>query len=118
MHGVPIKDMSFSRILAHLIFFILGTFDFLHFGRIWAVREHGNGREEAEGDGDQAPACEGVGGGIEVDQLFFRDPDGFMIEICNCDSLPVVPLAGELARSCSVVKLQMLSSQINQVVQP
>ncbi|XP_057723088.1 glyoxylase I 4-like [Arachis stenosperma] len=30
--------------------------------------------------------------GIYVDQLFFHDPDGWMIEICNCDKLPVVPL--------------------------
>ncbi|KAK4772746.1 hypothetical protein SAY86_014521 [Trapa natans] len=44
-------------------------------------------------------------GGIHVDQLFFHDPDGFMIEICNCDSLPVVPLAGEVARMCSRVNL-------------
>ncbi|OWM81829.1 uncharacterized protein LOC116188503 [Punica granatum] len=58
-----------------------------------------------------------VEGGIEVDQLFFHDPDGFMIEICNCDSLPVVPLAGEFVRSCSLVNLQMLSPQIKQVVQ-
>ncbi|CAA7409893.1 unnamed protein product [Spirodela intermedia] len=33
-------------------------------------------------------------GGISVDQLFFHDPDGSMIEICNCDALPVVPLPG------------------------
>ncbi|CAA7403166.1 unnamed protein product [Spirodela intermedia] len=33
-------------------------------------------------------------GGISVDQLFFHDPDGFMIEVCNCDVLPVIPLAG------------------------
>ncbi|KAM0920721.1 hypothetical protein ACQ4PT_007295 [Festuca glaucescens] len=32
-------------------------------------------------------------GGIYVDQIFFHDPDGYMIEICNCDNLPVVPLA-------------------------
>lgn len=44
-------------------------------------------------------------GGIQVDQLFFHDPDGFMIEICNCDSLPVIPLAGEMARSCSRLNL-------------
>ncbi|KAL9685303.1 hypothetical protein QQ045_022751 [Rhodiola kirilowii] len=37
-------------------------------------------------------------GGIFVDQLFFHDPDGTMIEICNCNNLPVVPLTGE--RSC------------------
>ena len=31
-------------------------------------------------------------GGVQVDQLFFHDPDGYMIEICNCDNLPVIPL--------------------------
>ncbi|GIM08531.1 hypothetical protein Vretimale_12539 [Volvox reticuliferus] len=30
--------------------------------------------------------------GIQVSQLFFHDPDDNMIEICNCDVLPVVPL--------------------------
>ncbi|KAK3011610.1 hypothetical protein RJ639_011678 [Escallonia herrerae] len=32
-------------------------------------------------------------GGIKVDQVFFHDPDGYMVEICNCDNLPVVPLS-------------------------
>jgi hypothetical protein len=36
-------------------------------------------------------------GGIMVDQLFFHDPDGFMIEICNCEKLPVEPLATSAA---------------------
>ncbi|XP_041010789.1 virulence protein STM3117-like isoform X1 [Juglans microcarpa x Juglans regia] len=31
-------------------------------------------------------------GGITVDQLFFHDPDGYMVEICNCQNLPVLPL--------------------------
>ncbi|PKU84353.1 hypothetical protein MA16_Dca002866 [Dendrobium catenatum] len=31
--------------------------------------------------------------GIEVDQFFFHDPDGYMVEICNCDNLPVIPLS-------------------------
>ncbi|KAM7518573.1 hypothetical protein LguiB_017535 [Lonicera macranthoides] len=35
-------------------------------------------------------------GGICVDQLFFHYPDGFKIEICNCDNLPVIPLAREM----------------------
>ncbi|KAA3479412.1 Metallothiol transferase fosB [Gossypium arboreum] len=57
-------------------------------------------------------------GGIYVEQLFFHDPDGFMIEICNCDNLPVVPLAGEMPRSCSRLNLQhMQRQQIQQVVQ-
>ena len=50
-------------------------------------------------------------GGIQVDQLFFHDPDGFMIEICNCDSLPVIPLVGEVARSCSLVNLEKMQNQ-------
>lgn len=45
-------------------------------------------------------------GGIFVDQLFFHDPDGFMIEICNCDNLPVIPLAGDTVRVCKTVSLQ------------
>ncbi|PSS07468.1 Metallothiol transferase [Actinidia chinensis var. chinensis] len=58
-------------------------------------------------------------GGIYVDQLFFHDPDGFMIEICNCDNLPVIPLAGEMVRSCSRVNLQKLQHQQQiKVVQP
>ncbi|KAJ4711535.1 Lactoylglutathione lyase / glyoxalase I family protein [Melia azedarach] len=32
-----------------------------------------------------------------IDQLFFNDPDGFMIEICNCDNLKLVP-AGWLGK--------------------
>ncbi|KAE9585839.1 hypothetical protein Lal_00010338 [Lupinus albus] len=55
-------------------------------------------------------------GGIQVDQLFFHDPDGFMIEICNCDSLPVIPLTGEIVRSCSRLNLQMMQQKIQQVV--
>ncbi|WVZ72490.1 hypothetical protein U9M48_020940 [Paspalum notatum var. saurae] len=34
-------------------------------------------------------------GGIYVDQLFFHDPDGFMVEVCTCDKLPIVPLVPE-----------------------
>lgn len=30
--------------------------------------------------------------GIEVVQIFFHDPDHNMIEVCNCDSLPICPL--------------------------
>ncbi|MQL79397.1 hypothetical protein Taro_011825 [Colocasia esculenta] len=32
-------------------------------------------------------------GGVTVDQLFFHDPDGYMVEICNCHVLPVLPLS-------------------------
>ena len=39
-------------------------------------------------------------GGVIVDQLFFHDPDGYMIEICNCQNLPVLPLS-----SCPLKKL-------------
>ncbi|CAL5444623.1 unnamed protein product [Camellia sinensis] len=60
-------------------------------------------------------------GGIHIDQLFFHDPDGFIIEICNYDNIPIVPLSGEVVRSCSQVslkkKMQHQQQQI-QVVQP
>ncbi|KAJ8615309.1 hypothetical protein MRB53_034681 [Persea americana] len=39
-------------------------------------------------------------GGVKVDQLFFHDPDGYMVEICNCDNLPVLPLS-----ACPLKKL-------------
>ncbi|BBN06069.1 hypothetical protein MPTK1_3g18130 [Marchantia polymorpha subsp. ruderalis] len=43
--------------------------------------------------------------GCFVDQLFFHDPDGFMIEVCNCDNLPVEPLVtGSLGISNSSSK--------------
>ncbi|KAG6575712.1 Lactoylglutathione lyase, partial [Cucurbita argyrosperma subsp. sororia] len=35
--------------------------------------------------------------GESIEQLFFNDPDGFMIEICNCENLKVVP-AGSSGR--------------------
>ncbi|KAA8515620.1 hypothetical protein F0562_018769 [Nyssa sinensis] len=35
--------------------------------------------------------------GTTIDQLFFKDPDGFMIEICNCENLKLVP-AGSFGR--------------------
>lgn len=31
-------------------------------------------------------------GGLYVDQLFFHDPDGYMVEICNCHNLPLIPI--------------------------
>ncbi|KAI4340796.1 hypothetical protein MLD38_025600 [Melastoma candidum] len=32
-------------------------------------------------------------GGIQVEQIFFHDPDGYMVEICSCDNLPVLPIS-------------------------
>ncbi|KAE8715668.1 B-box type zinc finger family protein [Hibiscus syriacus] len=34
--------------------------------------------------------------GNRVDQVCFHDPDGYMIELCNCDNIPITPIA-----SCS-----------------
>ncbi|KAF3440775.1 hypothetical protein FNV43_RR19061 [Rhamnella rubrinervis] len=34
--------------------------------------------------------------GAKVDQVFFHDPDGYMIELCNCENIPIIPLS-----SCS-----------------
>lgn len=55
-------------------------------------------------------------GGIVVDQLFFHDPDGNMIEICNCDDLPVIPLpgSGDTIQSCSLISCNILQQQQQQ----
>ena len=56
-------------------------------------------------------------GGIYVDQLFFHDPDGSMIEICNCDNLPVIPLAasgGRDAGLCSRINCNVKQQQQQQ----
>uniref|UniRef100_A0A5B6ZQA6 Putative metallothiol transferase FosB n=1 Tax=Davidia involucrata TaxID=16924 RepID=A0A5B6ZQA6_DAVIN len=57
-------------------------------------------------------------GGIYIDQLFFHDPDGSMIEICNCEILPVVPLVGDstTVRSCSLLNCNVQQQQIQQAV--
>ncbi|KAF5958749.1 hypothetical protein HYC85_005974 [Camellia sinensis] len=34
--------------------------------------------------------------GIQVDQVFFHDPDGYMVELCNCENIPIMPIS-----SCS-----------------
>ncbi|KVI11040.1 uncharacterized protein LOC112507027 [Cynara cardunculus var. scolymus] len=48
-------------------------------------------------------------GGVEVNQLFFHDPDGYMIEICNCHVLPILPIS-----SCPLKKLPVIPQIINQ----
>ncbi|EOY31008.1 hypothetical protein QUC31_019980 [Theobroma cacao] len=50
-------------------------------------------------------------GGIRVDQLFFHDPDGTMIEVCNCDNLPVVPLPQDAMPSCSLINCNIQRQQ-------
>lgn len=30
--------------------------------------------------------------GVQIEQVFFHDPDGFMIEICTCENFPLQPL--------------------------
>ena len=42
-------------------------------------------------------AVEDEENGTRIEQLFFNDPDGFMIEICNCENLKLVP-AGSLGK--------------------
>jgi len=40
-------------------------------------------------------------GGIYVDQLFIHDPDCYMVEVCNCENLPVEPIVGS-ASACTL----------------
>ncbi|GLJ15391.1 hypothetical protein SUGI_0252600 [Cryptomeria japonica] len=38
--------------------------------------------------------------GIYVDQLFIHDPDGFMVEVCNCENFPVEPTPSGVGPVC------------------
>ncbi|XP_052192014.1 glyoxylase I 4-like [Diospyros lotus] len=58
--------------------------------------------EQLEGMGIEYVTAVVKEGGVEVDQLFFHDPDGYMIEICNCQNLPVLPLSS--AAACPLPK--------------
>ncbi|XVF82846.1 hypothetical protein PTKIN_Ptkin16aG0083200 [Pterospermum kingtungense] len=56
-------------------------------------------------------------GGIRVDQLFFHDPDGTMIEVCNCDNLPVIPLPQDAIQTCSLINCNIRQRQQQQQLQ-
>ncbi|KAI3963844.1 hypothetical protein MKW92_033882 [Papaver armeniacum] len=45
-------------------------------------------------------------GGIFVDQLFFHDPDGYMIEICNFDNIPISASACPIRKPQSYVDVK------------
>ncbi|GJP39818.1 hypothetical protein CLOM_g24158 [Closterium sp. NIES-68] len=56
--------------------------------------------------------------GILVDQIFFFDPDNYMIEVCNCDLLPVIPidpvdLSASASPSQQLQKQQELSRRVS-----
>ncbi len=40
--------------------------------------------------------------GIKIEQVFFHDPDGFMIEICTCEVFPVQPIVSNTASICNL----------------
>lgn len=42
-----------------------------------------------------------VEGGVVVTQIFFKDPDCNMIEVCDCACLPIVPLGRAARRACA-----------------
>ncbi|CAK9329585.1 unnamed protein product [Citrullus colocynthis] len=76
--------------------------------------------------------CEVEDDGIFIDQLFFHDPDGLMIEVCNCENLPILPVSGgsdsltaanNATRLCSIQqaeqqqKLQQIQNAAVQMLQ-
>lgn len=51
-----------------------------------------------------------VENGIVVSQIFFHDPDFNVVEICNCDCLPVMPLGR--TTSCAMAQCKSLGSPV------
>ncbi|KAK9284184.1 hypothetical protein L1049_023352 [Liquidambar formosana] len=59
--------------------------------------------------------------GIKVDQVFFHDPDGYMVELCDCENIPILPISScsfkskegyckKWASSCGVMETEMMES--------
>ncbi|KAK9284952.1 hypothetical protein L1049_024134 [Liquidambar formosana] len=60
--------------------------------------------------------------GNKVDQVFFHDPDGYMVELCNCENIPIVPMSAcafkprmlgnckKWASSCGIMETAMMES--------
>jgi len=61
---------------------------------LFPVLRHAPTDAQARGDGHREYMIAVVeDSGIQVDQLFFHDPDVYMVETRNCDNLPVLPLS-------------------------
>lgn len=53
-----------------------------------------------------------VEGGFRVHQVFIHDPDGSMVEICNCEVLPVIPLDAQRVGDCCMASCLALDQKI------
>jgi hypothetical protein len=54
-------------------------------------------------------------GGIYMDQLFIHDPDGYMVELCNCENLPMEPIMA--GRFPSHIQIQIQKKELQVVEQ-
>ncbi|KAG6414339.1 hypothetical protein SASPL_127059 [Salvia splendens] len=61
------------------------------FPRVWLHR-HGIAGQRLVALGIDAVRQTIVEAGVVVHQIFFHDPDGYMVEICSCTNLMVVPI--------------------------
>ena len=52
----------------------------------------------------------------KIDQLFFNNPDGFMIKICNCENLKLVPIGSLGKIKLLVDRHNLLKININSLV--
>ncbi|XP_006343374.1 lactoylglutathione lyase-like [Solanum tuberosum] len=52
--------------------------------------------------------------GIKVDQVFLHDPDGYMIEMCNCDNIPIVAISS----SCHFIKPNKFGTYNDNIMMP
>jgi hypothetical protein len=66
--------------------------------------------QKLQENGVKSVRCVVVDNGIKVDQLFFHDPDGHMIEVCNCENLPVEPII--IPTPCLIKTVMMKKQQV------
>ena len=57
-------------------------------------------------------------GGVMVEQIFFHDPDGAMIEVCTCENLPVEPLSNGTSNGNGGFCPSMNTKSISNIMSP
>jgi hypothetical protein len=66
--------------------------------------------QKLQENGVKSVRCVVVDNDIKVDQLFFHDPDGHMIEVCDCENLHVEPII--IPTPCLIKTVMMKKQQV------
>jgi hypothetical protein len=66
--------------------------------------------QKLQENGVKSVRCIVVDNNIKVDELSFHDLDGHMIEVCNCENLPIEPII--IPTPCLIKTVMMKKKQV------